>query len=120
MKIIFIYNAKAGAVNAFLDSAHKLISPDTYECNLCDLTYGLILENKQWKTFRKSIKTEMIFLHKDEFLVQYKSKWLPKYTFPIILSEENNKLDILITTEILNTYTKVEDLIAGITAVTAR
>lgn len=90
-KLIFVYNANAGKINSLLDSAHKLISPGTYDCKLCELTYGVFKEDVDWIRFRESVKTtnpnlQLEFLHKDEFEKQYWSKWLPKYDFPIILS----------------------------------
>ena len=38
-EIVFIYNAKSGTVNSLIDWAHKIVSPDTYECSLCSMTY---------------------------------------------------------------------------------
>ena len=32
-ELIFIYNARSGVTNAFIDWAHKIISPNTYKCN---------------------------------------------------------------------------------------
>lgn len=101
-KLIFIYNANSGTANTLLDSVQKVLSPKTYDCNLCDITFGAFTEKKEWKDFRKRSNIEMVFLHKDEFLKQYRSKWLPKYDFPIVLSEENEGLQIFMITEDLN------------------
>ena len=114
MKLIFIYNANSGAVNSLLDSARKLITPSTYNCNLCDITFGVFSERAAWKHFRESSGIDMVFLHKDEFLKQYKSKWLPKYEFPIILSEEKKRLDLFISTEELNELKSVNELVEEI------
>ena len=84
-KLIFVYNANTGVVNTWLDIAHKIVSPKTYDCDLCTLTHGNFSEKRIWKTFRNTSLIDMEFHHKDEFLKKYKSKWLPKYTFPIIL-----------------------------------
>ena len=84
-KLIFVYNAKAGVVNNWLDIAHKIVSPTTYECDLCTLTHGKFSEKRIWKKFRNTNLIDMEFHHKDAFLKKYKSKWLPKYTFPVIL-----------------------------------
>ncbi|MEX0288178.1 MAG: GTPase, partial [Flavobacteriaceae bacterium] len=69
-KLLFIYNANSGLGNMLLDGAHKILSPSTYECKLCDITYGAFTERKIWKAFRKESGIEMEFLHKDEFLEQ--------------------------------------------------
>jgi hypothetical protein len=107
-KIIFVYNANSGKMNAIFDSAHKIFSPKTYTCSLCDVTFGVFSENKAWKEFRNSSDLELDFLHKDEFLKNYKSKFSYKFTFPIVLTEN---LEVFIKTEELNTLKKAEDLI---------
>ncbi|WP_432412886.1 GTPase [Rasiella sp. SM2506] len=114
MKLIFIYNANSGTINSLLDSAHKVLSPKTYDCNLCDVTFGVFSEKEEWKRFREMAAIEMVFLHKDEFLKQYRSKWLPKYNFPIILSEEKHGLEIFITSEVLKKQETTSELIKEI------
>ncbi|PWL37829.1 GTPase [Flagellimonas aquimarina] len=101
-KLLFVYNANSGTRNAILDSMHKVLSPSTYDCNLCDITFGVIAENRIWKKFRQSSKQEMLFLHKDEFAKKYASKFGHKFTFPIILVEGTHGLEIVISTEELN------------------
>jgi hypothetical protein len=110
-KLIFVYNANAGAVNGLLDSVRKIVSPSTYECSLCNITHGVFKEGKLWAEFRKSSTTEMDFLHKDEFLKQSRSKWLPAYSFPIVLIADDKGLDVFITTEELNAVNTQEELI---------
>ncbi|MBA3985917.1 MAG: GTPase [Flavobacteriales bacterium] len=110
-KLLFIYNANSGKLNGYLDALHKVISPKTYACNLCDITYGIFTENKVWKKFRTSSKIPMEFLHLDEFKTQYASKFLSKYTFPSVLFVNNGELEILITTEELNRMKSPEELI---------
>jgi hypothetical protein len=114
MKLIFVYNANSGAVSAVLDSAHKLLSPSSYDCKLCVLTHGVFSENKHWKAFKEISSIEMVFLHKDKFLKQYKSKWLPKYSFPVILSEEDQALDVFMSNKDIETIETVAGLIAVI------
>lgn len=114
MKLIFIYNANSGSVNALLDSVHKVLSPKTYDCKLCDITFGVFSEKEEWKNFRETTAMEMIFLHKDEFLKQYRSKWLPKYDFPIILSEEKESLEVFMTSKVLNEQETTSDLMKEI------
>ncbi len=38
--LVFVYNANSGLLNALLDMGHKVVSPRTYPCSLCALTYG--------------------------------------------------------------------------------
>ena len=66
MRLIFVYNADSGLGNAMLDSMHKIVSPQTYDCQLCALTFGVFTEKEQWKNFRETSEISMEFLHKDE------------------------------------------------------
>lgn len=115
MKLLFVYNANSGAINAVLDSFHKIASPETYDCRLCAITFGNFSENKIWKDFREASEVEMTFYHKDEFLKQFRSKWLPKYDFPIILLEENNELHVFMSSKDFNTLENAESLIEEVT-----
>ena len=110
-KLIFIYNADSGIRNMILDSAHKIFSPSTYACSLCDITFGSFTENSIWKKFRKEIDLQMEFLHKDEFTKTYKSKFKPKFSFPIVLTESNNGFEVLVKTEELNEMNNATELI---------
>lgn len=110
-KLLFIYNANSGKVNGYLDALHKLVSPQTYSCNLCGITFGVFTENKAWKKFRKSNDVPMDFKHRDEFKKQYASKFGSKYTFPIVLLENKGELELFISTEELNELNTAEELI---------
>ncbi|WP_289644934.1 GTPase [Maribacter aestuarii] len=113
-KLILVYNADSGVRNLIVDGAHKILSPSTYACNLCDITFGNFRENKIWKKFRKQLEaqaTELEFLHKDEFAKAYKSKFGYKFTFPIILVQGND-LEIFVSTDELNELKNAEGLIA--------
>ncbi len=119
-KLIFVYNANSGKINAYLDMAHKIVSPSTYQCRLCDLTYGVFKENVEWARFRESELTKnkvqtMEFLHIDEFEKKYRSKWLPKYDYPVILQTSNNELEIFMDAAEMKTINTTESLIASIT-----
>ncbi len=117
MKLIFVYNANSGGLNAIVDSAHKILSPSTYDCNLCNLTYGTFKEEPEWKEFRNSVAIPFVFLHKDEFLKAYKSKWLPKYDFPVVLVEKDGQLEIAVTNQDLTQTETLEELINRIKGV---
>jgi len=114
MRLVFVYNAKAGKANAILDSMHKILSPSTYDCKLCELTFGIFSENKKWKQFREKSDINMLFYHKDEFGDKYKTLDLPTSDFPIILLEENDKLKVLISTKELNNIKNVDGIISEI------
>ncbi|TVZ52005.1 GTPase [Dokdonia sp. Hel_I_53] len=110
-KFLFVYNANSGKHNALLDVGHKLLSPSTYNCNLCSLTHGILKEKKEWLRFRESVSIPFEFLHKDEFLKKYNSKWLPKYSFPILLIQRAEEIEVGITTEKMNALDSIDKLI---------
>lgn len=108
MKIIFVYNANSGVMNTVLDIGHKILSPETYECNLCNITYGILTEKKEWKAFRESSNDELEFLHKDEF----EQKYQQVRDYPIVLmSNKNKELHELINKHDLNKMENAEQLI---------
>jgi hypothetical protein len=114
MKLIFVYNATSGRLGSLLASAHKFFSTNTYHCDLCSLTFGVFSENRHWRAFRKSSNLEMVFLHKDQFLRQYKSKWLPKYNFPVILSQDQDMLEIFLSSVDIENIKDAEVLIDAV------
>ncbi|WP_136466230.1 GTPase [Flagellimonas onchidii] len=111
-KLIFVYNANSGVRNAILDSMHKVFSPSTYECNLCDITFGIVSENKIWKEFRQNSELDMEFLHKDEFAGKYGSERKKEFVFPIALKEEGGTLNVLVSAEKINKLKTAQELIA--------
>ena len=106
-ELIFIYNADSGSLNAAFDIAHKIISPKTYECSLCSLTFDTFSESKQWREFKDSSKTKMTFLHKDEF----ESEYAEKFQYPVVLTSSDNGFDVLLSADEINGFTNVSDLI---------
>lgn len=113
-KLLFVYNANSGARNAILDSMHKVFSPSTYDCNLCDITFGVMAENRAWKKFREQSNIPMSFLHRDEFAKAYASKFGHRYTYPIVLLENEHELELFISTEELNALQSAQELIDAI------
>ena len=99
-ELIFIYNAKSGLVNEFLDFAHKIVSPSTYNCNLCALSYGNFTMKKKWSDYISSLPVRSTFTYKDKVSEYgYNNIELPSIIFRngsiskvIISSEEINKL----------------------------
>jgi len=91
--IIFVYNADSGIVNVALDVAHKLLSPSTYNCRLCQMTYGALREKTVWKDFRMRSAEELLFLHRDEYEKQFEKK----FKYPVILKKEGAELSVIVT-----------------------
>lgn len=73
-ELIFVYNANNDLFSSLTDFAHKIISPKTYNCNMCALTYGNFLMKDEWKEFIKQLPVEAVFLHKNEFEKLYQQQ----------------------------------------------
>ncbi len=112
-KLIFIYNADSGLVNTVKDFWHKALRPSTYQCNLCQTTFGTFGAKKEWKSFINDLGIESEFLHKDEFLEKYDVKDA-KYPSAYIL--KNGSLSVFISQEEMNkvaTLTEMEELVSS-------
>ena len=70
-KLMFVYNADSGLFSSLTDFAHKILSPSTYNCRLCLLTYGNFTVKQEWQSFIQSLPVESTFLHRDEFSKNY-------------------------------------------------
>lgn len=70
-KLIFVYKADSGILNALKDWAHKIVSPETYPCSLCALTYDNLGMRRPWREFIRKLGYEVEFLHRDELAEQY-------------------------------------------------
>ena len=110
-ELIFIYNADSGLKNVILDGAHKVLSPATYDCTLCQLTHGAFQEKKIWRNFRERHTMPMRFLHKDEFIKEYASKFGYKFSYPLVLGATHEGLEVVISKEELNALSETEALI---------
>lgn len=65
-RLVFVYNADSGLFNTLADAAHKVFSPDTYACQLCQVTYGWFTERAAWRAFIAGLGRPCEFLHRDE------------------------------------------------------
>jgi hypothetical protein len=66
-KLIFVYNAKGDVFSKAIDFAHKIISPKTYSCVLCALTYGDFMIKSQWNAYLESLDYNKVFYHKEDW-----------------------------------------------------
>lgn len=107
-KLIFVYNANSGTLNTLFDVGHKLISPSTYKCSLCALTFGTFSENKAWKNFREQSDIKMEFYHSDEFENKFPNQ---KFDYPVILKQLETGLEVFLDKKTLNVIDSVADLI---------
>lgn len=103
MHLIFVYNANSDKLNTLIDYAHKVISPSTYNCDLCKLTHSNLGERKEWIDFRKELDVAIEFYHFNEF----ETKFNQSFNYPIIL---NGDLTILLDNKAISKLKNVNDL----------
>ena len=73
-RLIFVYNADAGILNGLKDMVHKAVSPDTYSCALCAITYDFTGMRKDWKQAVRALPLPSEFLHRDEFVQAFPAR----------------------------------------------
>lgn len=95
-RLIFVYNADDGFFNALNDMAHKVFSPDTYQCSLCRYTYGIRGMLLPWKQFVESLPHRKVFLHRNEFRQEFPDLDCP---LPVILVEKDCHCETLIAAD---------------------
>jgi len=105
--LLFVYNADSGLFNTLADIGHKLLSPDTYACDLCALTHGYFSEKGQWREFVESLDLECEFLHRDQFRQRYPSDTTP---LPAIFRKTRNAIHPCIDSQQLRDCSSLEQL----------
>ncbi len=105
-KLQFVYNAETGVFNKLTDFAHKIVSPGTYACSLCALTYGKFTMKKEWAEYVKKLPIEVEFVYKSEW------KFAPlREEYPVIaLQTGNDRIEILIEAEELDQIKNLDQL----------
>ena len=105
--LVFVYNADSGAINLVKDFWKKIVKPSSYECNLCQQTFGTFGVKKDWKKFISSIEIDTEFLHKDEFEEKY---GILDAKFPSAYFNENGKLTLVISSDEMNSAKTLDDM----------
>lgn len=109
MKLLIVYNAQTGFVNQSFDWLHKVVSPSTYSCSLCQLTHGSFGAKDDWKNFINKQSVEVLFFHKNEFNTEFPSLHL---NFPWIgIMQTSGGLETVIDHETLHHTKNVSELI---------
>lgn len=107
-KIIFVYNADSRILNSIKDLIHKNVSPKTYECRLCAVTYDNFGMIREWKDFIQTINIPAEFLHRDELKNQYGVENIPLPT--ALIQRKDNDLQIWISADEMNQCKSLNDL----------
>lgn len=110
-ELIFVYNASSDLFSAVTDFAHKVISPSTYQCYLCTLTYGTFTMEREWKSFLRSLPVKTRFLYKDKFAAKYNRQ----EPLPAVFISANGDIRQLITKTEIENCRSIEELKTAVT-----
>ena len=115
MKLIFVYAVDGGLFASVVDYAHKLLSPATYRCQLCQLTYGALGPHKAWSSFLRELALPVVFLHQDELRALHP---LITNELPALYLERTSGLELLAGAHDINDCGDLRSLIALVSACT--
>ena len=105
--IFFVYNAEDDFLSEVRDFFHKKVSPKTYPCQLCKLTYGTFFKKSEWELFLANLNYPYKFIYKNNIKeINYN-----KNQYPVILFGNKEKNEILISKDELSTCKTIEELI---------
>lgn len=106
-RLVFVYNADSGLFNTLTDIAHKVFSPATYSCHLCELSHGHFTMRSEWSAFIETLSVEGEYLHRDEFVRQYGHKDL---AFPAVFTRSGNDIDLCVDAKTINNCNSIDEL----------
>lgn len=109
-RLIFVYNADGGIAQGLLDAVHKAVSPSTYPCSLCAITYGALRMDRKWRAWLEALPMPVVFLHKDE------TASLPGFAdpLPVVLAEREGRREVFLSAARLDAMRDVDALIAAL------
>lgn len=117
-RLICVYNADTGLIEALMHAVHKAVRPETYPCSLCALTYGAVSMRGDWKAFWQALELQVDFYHRDDF-----TKGFPvlgtggqrEVALPVILIDEADaEPRVLVSNEELDAMADVDELMAKV------
>jgi hypothetical protein len=110
--LLFVYNANAGLAAGIMDSIHKTLSPSTYECQLCAVTYGAFSMKGEWRDWLKRQPWAAEFYHRPDFREAHPAH--AALPLPAILRRDGDMVTPLIGAEEMARLESIGALIAAI------
>ncbi|GAB7016402.1 hypothetical protein [Methanogenium cariaci] len=105
--LVFVYNADSGVFSELKDYVHKAVSPSTYDCPLCALTYGSTGMKKEWNTFLKELDFRVEFLHRDEMAKKYPAVGVP---LPAVFKKSGSSMNLVVNAGEIGACRDLEEL----------
>jgi hypothetical protein len=100
-----------------MDSFHKTLSPDTYECALCAITHGFFTMDKGWRAYLKALPMDAAFFHRKDFSAAFPKA---QVKLPAILLDRDGVLTELVGASEMKALADVNALSAALDAALAR
>jgi hypothetical protein len=94
-RLLFVFDADAGRLSAFLDSARKALGLGA--CSLCALTHGLSGEKAEWRDTRTCLTAPVVYLHRDELTGDL--ALLRRERLPRVVAESDGAFQTLLAPE---------------------
>ncbi len=113
-RLIFVYNAEAGLFAGLIDSVHKLVSPSTYPCSLCAVTYGALTMHPRWRAYLRALPYPVAFYHRADFGAAFPAA--AGQPLPLIALDRGSHFEVLLPASEL---ARLRDLDALMTALDA-
>lgn len=113
-RLILVYNADGGLLNAVKDAVWKVVRPASYPCSLCALTYGWVSMYGAWRRFLDSQPHTKIFHHRDDFAAAFPG--FPVALPAILLAEGNAPPQLLVSAAELDALPDLGALMAMVEA----
>lgn len=116
--LLFVYNAEEGLFAAIGDAIHKAVSPRTYPCSLCAVTYGAVRMRPDWRSHLHALPFETRFFHRPDF----RRAWpeLAGLALPAVLLDQGAGPRLLLDAATLDQIGDVGELIATLDAALRR
>ena len=108
-ELYFVYNANSGFINGLIDYTHKIVSPETYTCNLCALTYNNLGILNVWEQFIEKLEFPVYFEYRDTI-----DELLPginNVTTPFVALKREAEMSILISAQEINNLKSIHEFI---------
>ncbi len=115
--IVLVYNANAGIIAGIGDSLHKLLSPATYPCRLCAITYGLLAMRAQWRRWLDAQAWPVEVFHRPDFRAAHPAQHAK--ALPAIFRRDGDRLTLLVGADAMDDIDDVSGLIAAVEAALA-
>lgn len=112
--LIFVYNVDSGFFNTLKDTAHKTVSPATYACKLCQLSFGAVSMKRPWREYLQQLPFKKKFLHRNEFRQQYPD--CRDVPLPAIFIQTAGACALIVSAEEINRQKTLTNLIAVLDA----